>query len=213
MDLARSPHERYTLDPFEPRLANSVAGWVVTTEQLRWLAPSTGPPLTASKVAAWKRPGGEAFLYNRSDDHTPIAYGELNPMPACREHLWLGHVIVRSDLRGRGIGQRFVKALLSFALEQRRANRVSLIVFPDNAPAIRCYRRVGFVIAGDEYHRFGGRALARRMLRLEIAGLISGRAPFDQSHGVAEAVSGPYPTTRTRASSSGCAPARCASHM
>ena len=83
-------------------------------------------------------------------------------------HLWLGHLVVRPDQRGKGAGQVLVRALLAYASERHLASRVSLIVFPDNTAALKCYRRVGFTIVGEEYHQFGDVGPRRRLLRLEI---------------------------------------------
>ena len=146
-----------------------VARWVKSEQQLLWLAPSTPPPLTAEKIVAWTRPGGEAFVLAMGRDHAVVGYGELNPMRGGRGHLWLGHVIVRPDLRGRGVGTLLSRALLSEAFERHGAERVSLIVFPDNLAALRCYRRAGFITAGEEYHQFGDAGCTHKLLRLEIA--------------------------------------------
>lgn len=159
---------RLCLVRFEPRYASQIAEWVETDEQLRWVAPSARPPLTAAKVAAWKRPSGEAFTILRESDGQAVGYGELNPMQREPGHLWLGHLIVRPDQRGKGAGQVLVRALLAYASERYLATRVSLIVFPDNAAALKCYRRVGFTIVGEEYHQFGGVGPRHRLLRLEI---------------------------------------------
>lgn len=132
------------------------------------MAPSTSLPLTANKVITWKRPGGRALVLIHAGDSRPLGYGELNPLRADPAHLWLGHVIVRPDQRGRGAGQALVRALLEFAAERLFARNVSLIVFPENKAAIKCYRRVGFSIAGEEYHRFGGVGPRHRFLRLDI---------------------------------------------
>ncbi len=166
--MAVQPGGGLRLLPFRHSYSTEVAGWVRTAQQLLWLAPSTQMPLTAAKVVDWTKAGGEAFLFSRDGDPLPIAYGELNPMRRRRDHLWLGHVIVRSDQRGHGIGKSFVKALLAEAVERRFANRVSLIVFPDNAPAIRCYLGVGFALVGTEYHQFNRVGPRRKLLRLEI---------------------------------------------
>ena len=112
-------------------------------------------PLTPEKVLAWRRPHGHVFELAREDDDTPIGYAELNPMQRERRHLWLGHVIVCSAERGRGIGTVFVRMLLEYAFDQLAAHRVSLIVYPDNKPAVDCYRRVGFKPTREEYHAFG----------------------------------------------------------
>ena len=141
---------------FESHHAQAIADWVETEEMLRWVAPSTVPPLTAEKVAGWKKPEGEAWVLVDTDETTPLGYGELNPMRREPRHLWLGHIIVRPDLRGRGLGKMLVQHLLDRARSQYHAVLVSLIVFPDNTDAIACYRQAGFQLVREESHSFGG---------------------------------------------------------
>ena len=125
-------------------------------------------PLTAEKVLAWRRPHGHVFELARDGDIAPIGYAELNPMLRERGHLWLGHVIVRPPERGRGIGRVFVRMLVEYAFDQLAAHLVSLIVYPNNKPAIDCYQRVGFKPTREEHHAFGPSSVEERMLRLEI---------------------------------------------
>jgi len=159
---------RYVLQPFDLRHAALIAGWVETDEELRWVAPSSRPPLTAEKVAAWPRPGGRAFSLVPHGAEDPVGYGELNPMRYTPDTLWLGHLIVAPDQRCRGTGQLLVRGLLSEAFGRFSAERALLVVFPDNEVAIRCYRRVGFRIVGEECHRFGNTGPRHRLYRLEI---------------------------------------------
>ena len=167
--------EEFHLGPFESADAAEVSRWVKTAQELKWLAPSTAGPLTAQKVVNWKKPGGLAFVlrYGAHRDARaafPVAYGELNPMRLQPDHLWIGHLVVRPERRGRGVGQVMVRAVTDHAFGEVSAARVSLIVFPDNVAAIECYRRVGYRIVGEEYHGFGPPQRTRqkhRLLRLE----------------------------------------------
>ena len=156
------------LKTFRETHASVVADWVQTTDQLKRLAPGSTMPLTAEKVLAWRRPHGYVFELAREGDDTPIGYAELNPMQRERGHLWLGHVILCPTERGRGIGTVFVRMLLEYAFDQLAARCVSLIVYPNNKPAVDCYQRVGFKAIREEYHAFGSSNVEERMLRLEI---------------------------------------------
>ena len=105
------------LEPFDRCHSPVVARWVPDPQQLRLLAPGTDPPLTAAKVDRWKKPGGYAFLLVENGVTDPIGYGELNPMRSERRHMWLGHIVICPQRRGRGIGQAFVRALVSHAFD------------------------------------------------------------------------------------------------
>lgn len=157
----------WRLWPFAPHHAPAIATWVSTDAQLRWLAPTTVPPLTAEKVTAWKRPHGWAYVLSTEAGADPLGYGELNPMKNDPRHYWLGHVVVNPARRRCGLGVWLVKSLLHQAYTSLGAVRVSLIVFPANEAALRCYRRAGLVEIGEEYHQFGKEGPHHRLIRFE----------------------------------------------
>ena len=151
-----------------------IATWVGTSQELLLLAPSTEPPLTARKVLAWRKPGAIAFVHRvdvgeqtTSIAAPAIAYGEINPMRNSPEHFWLGHVVVEPTQRGSGLGRSFVLALVDHAHRLLGARRISLVVFPDNEPAIRCYSSAGFRNMGEENHQFSSDGPFHRLLRFE----------------------------------------------
>ncbi|MBI4578825.1 MAG: GNAT family N-acetyltransferase, partial [Planctomycetes bacterium] len=98
----------------------------------------------------------------------PAGYLELNPMPADYGHYWIGHCVVDPQLRGAGLGRHLVRLSLDFAFRGLDARRVSLVVFPDNTSAIRCYRRAGFIDAGDQYKYFANTGRQHRMLQMTV---------------------------------------------
>lgn len=61
----------------------------------------------------------------------------------------LARIILAPDVRGKGLGPVFVRALLGPALDSGYSD-VFLRVRPDNVPAIRTYERVGFLRVADE---------------------------------------------------------------
>ncbi len=155
------------LEPYTPAWGGLIAAWVKSEQDLRWLAPGTEPPLTGEKITAWKKPGGFSLVGFEGRSKYPLAYGELNPMRSDAGHFWIGHVIVDPQLRNCGVGRLFVGRILEVAFYKQRAQRVSLVVFPDNRPAICCYENCGFRIVGDESHRFQTGGPKHRLLRLE----------------------------------------------
>jgi len=158
----------YTLRQFTSADAGIVAAWVDSAQTRRWVSPSASGPITADVVNEWLKPGGRAFVLTNRDVATPVGYGEINPMRSYRDHDWLGHLIVRPNERGRGIGRVLVVELLRHAFGERGVRKVSLVVFPGNLPAIRCYLAVGFHMRGEEFHRFGGSSRAHRLIHLQM---------------------------------------------
>lgn len=149
-------------------MAPTVASWAQDAHELFWLAPKTPSPLTAAKVVAWATADGRPLLFYRDDTPEPLGYLELNPMPADWGHYWLGHCVVKPESRGAGTGYKMISLVLEYAFRTRRAYRVSLVVFPENAAAIRCYRRAGFVEAGDQWKFFCTTGQQHRMLQMTI---------------------------------------------
>ena len=134
-----------------------------------WLAPGTLPPLTATKVCSWQRDSKRLFQLHIGSEPGPCAYGEINLMQSNPVHNWIGHIIVAPARRGCGIGGQLVSLLLREAFVANAAQFVSLVVFPENHAAKRCYQRAGFVYAGDESHRFRPGEPHYRMQRMTIA--------------------------------------------
>lgn len=56
---------------------------------------------------------------------------------------WLFSLYVRSPLRGAGVGEKLSREVIALACSER-AQTLDLLVFNDNFPAIRLYRKLGF---------------------------------------------------------------------
>ena len=158
----------YSLRPFDPLYASAVASWASTRRELFLLAPSTPYPLTAAKVAGWPKPSGQPFLMFEADDLLPCGYGELNPMRRDPRQFWLGHLLVDPMRRSRGLGRRLTLLLAKWAFRKERASRLTLVVFPENVAAIRCYERCGFRFCGEEFQTFGGKPPRHRLFKFDM---------------------------------------------
>lgn len=156
------------LRPFESAFADTVVSWIATDRDLLWLAPRTEPPLTRQKVIDWNGERNTMHLLFADGQPVPCAYGETNRMQRKPGQIWLGHLIVDPEIRGRGIGLGLVRLLLEKAFEMRDVKAVALVVFPANLPAIRCYLNAGFTQTRDEYHRFRPDR-KHRMIRMDLA--------------------------------------------
>jgi GNAT superfamily N-acetyltransferase len=145
-----------------------VASWVRDETELLWLAPGTAWPLTADKVCGWTGPTDRPVLLFEGAQSIPSGYAELNPLRESKTQLWIGHLIIAPARRRRGLGRRFTRMLVEDAFSDPRAERVVMIVFPENQPALRCYESVGFRVIRTEQHRFPPHQQERSLLRLEI---------------------------------------------
>ena len=158
----------YTLRPFEPSFASNVASWVRDARELFWLAPGTPYPLTPAKVTGWTRHRGMALLLFGADEALPCGYGELNPVRRDPRHVWLGHLVIDRARRREGLGRELTRSLIRWTFQRGRVDRLTLVVFPDNVPAINCYRDCGFRLRGEEFQRFQNLAEPQRLLRFEM---------------------------------------------
>lgn len=77
---------------------------------------------------------------------------------------WVLSVAVLPEARGRGLGEALTRSCVA-ALEQGGARLVRLTVAPDNASALRLYRRLGFV-ADEELPDFFGPGQHRLLMTL-----------------------------------------------
>ena len=68
--------------------------------------------------------------------------------------LRFGFVIVDSRKRGRGYGREMLALAVRYAFEILGAEKITIGVFENNAPACRCYRAAGFRDAPEEKQTF-----------------------------------------------------------
>ncbi len=152
--------------PFQPSCADLVMSWVTDAREAFWIAPRTPPPLTAAEVLNWQVPGHQAHLLVEAGRAAPLGYGELNVLNGAERRYWLGHLIVDPAQRGRGCGLQLTRFLLWQAFARQGAADVTLVVFPDNARAIACYRAAGMRDNGYETHDFPAYGRRVRLLRM-----------------------------------------------
>jgi RimJ/RimL family protein N-acetyltransferase len=146
-----------------------ITTWVQTEQELTWLAPGTEPHLTPEKVTAWGKPGGRRFLFWKAGLPDPLGYAELNNMTERPDQMWIGHFLVSPAHRGNHYGTRFAQTLLTLAFSRLSARDVLLVVFPDNAAAIRCYQRAGMAPMGHERKFFEATGRHHVFLRMGIS--------------------------------------------
>jgi RimJ/RimL family protein N-acetyltransferase len=98
----------------------------------------------------------------------PCGYGEINPMRTDPGHSWLGHLLIDPARRGTGLGSRLTNELVRWAFDLGGAGRLSLVVFPENLPAVACYHRCGFQLRGEETQQFNNQGPRHTLLRFEM---------------------------------------------
>lgn len=81
-----------------------------------------------------------AFDGSGAVGHFTMRYPDASTLDEIR----LGFVIVDDSKRGMGYGKEMLTLAIRYAFELLQASKISLGVFENNTPAIRCYRSCGF---------------------------------------------------------------------
>jgi putative acetyltransferase len=77
-----------------------------------------------------------------------VGSADINRYKGRRSHAGGLGIIVHDDHHGRGIGTALLAALVDTADNWLDLKRLELTVFVDNEPAIRLYKKFGFVVEG-----------------------------------------------------------------
>jgi len=157
-----------SLRAYKPEDAKAVASWLTNEQEFAWWsAGHLGAfPLDPDTLNAFYTEGiasGEWFPRTMEEDGRVC--GQLLMRRKDEETVHFGFIVVDGSQRGKGYGFAMLSMALEYAFHLKRAKRVTLNVFADNAPAIRCYERLGFSCAGEFELNVGGEK--RRAYRYE----------------------------------------------
>lgn len=150
------------LREFAARDAQTIAAWIGGEETfLWWSAGKLGDyPLTAQRLIdfyAAAAPGEDWMPLVMEDDGRLCGSMLMRRVEAARIHF--GFIVVDGSVRGKGYGSGMLRLALERAFDVPGVRRVTLNVFADNAPAIACYERLGFVRGAEIAIEVGGQAL------------------------------------------------------
>jgi RimJ/RimL family protein N-acetyltransferase len=158
------PGLAFVVRPAVSQDAETIASLLASPADLRQVSPHESFPVDASTVRHWLRERGAGHVL---EDHGEIVgYAELVPDQESEGRYWIGHMMIRPDRRGLGLGRRLVLALLRVGIIDREAREIAISAFEDNPAALACYRSCGFRNIGRA--RVGDRQL--REMRLRVRG-------------------------------------------
>jgi RimJ/RimL family protein N-acetyltransferase len=139
------------LRPLEPADCETLVSWLDSADALtQWSGPwDFRWPLDRQQLLRDLRARGRERLIvaGCEPDGRLVAHGTLTFRHQHRIGL-ISRILVAPDRRRRGIGSRLVGELVRIGFDQEGLHRLQLGVYDFNAPAIACYRRLGFVIEG-----------------------------------------------------------------
>jgi RimJ/RimL family protein N-acetyltransferase len=138
------------LRPLEERDLPKCVVWMADREVTRWLA-AMGEAPTLEDEREWydrRRADPECILWGiETVDGRLVGNVELRLTPAARR-AELGIVVGEKSQWSRGLGTDAVRLVLDYAFGELGLNRVDLTTDEENARAIRCYEKCGFVREG-----------------------------------------------------------------
>lgn len=79
-----------------------------------------------------------------------VAMGGLDLFPKSPRRRHVGHIglAVHDKWHAKGVGTALMKALIDVADNWLNLSRLELTVFTDNEPAVKLYKKLGFVVEG-----------------------------------------------------------------
>lgn len=137
------------LRAYRPEDAAAILFWIQDERAFRlWSAdrydayPIT-PEVMNAHYAAMSETGG-FFPLTAEEDGAPVGHLILRYPGEDRRIIRFGFVIIDDRKRGCGLGKAMLHLAADHAFRDMGAERITLGVFTDNLPAIRCYRSAGF---------------------------------------------------------------------
>ena len=142
--------EKVRLRPMAETDLVSFVEWFSDAEVTQWLAEVSTPPTLEEEYEWYERrrsdPDGLMWAIETVDRRL-VGSTELRLEPA-RRKAELGIVIGEKAEWSAGLGTETVRLIIGYAFGELELNRVELTTAEENARAIRCYEKVGFVREG-----------------------------------------------------------------
>lgn len=126
-------------------------------------------PVTLKQLADYRKKHPERRFYIGYLANVPYAFGEL--IPKNDEPPRLARLLIGDPtLRGKGLGEIFVRELITEAKTLFNPPDIDLFVLKGNDQAIRCYQKVGFQFLENEGFtlEFEGQQHQVRKMRLHL---------------------------------------------
>lgn len=138
------------LRPVQERDLPQFVRWLQDRELTRWLAAIGDPPSLEEEYDWWhdKRADPDSILWAiDSPEGRLVGTVELR-LTMRAERAEMGIAIHDKAQWNKGLGTDAARLVVDYAFEELNLNRVELTTDEENARAIRCYEKVGFVREG-----------------------------------------------------------------
>lgn len=131
----------------------AAALWTRDDEYMRLLDDDPIRPLSEATYASYDAAvpnDNYHFLVRTLEDDRLIGFVVLHSVKWGNQSAWLALGIGASEYRGKGYGRDMLRLILNYAFSELNLYRVNLTVMEYNAPAVKAYERVGFVLEGRQ---------------------------------------------------------------
>ncbi|MBC8987729.1 GNAT family N-acetyltransferase [Pedobacter sp. N36a] len=138
------------LKPYESSDFDLLTSWVTDEEiLLQFAGTDFSYPLSRAQIKAYQAAHPERRFYiGYTNDEVAFAFGEIIPQENGKPRL--ARILVgQPALRGKGLGQYFIRLLLEEIREHYPTPAVELFAWEKNDEAIKCYTSVGFKFCPD----------------------------------------------------------------
>ena len=137
------------LRPYKACDAQTIVSWIGDETAFRkWSADRFGAyPISADDLNRHydAMAASDSFYEFTAFDETGVTgHMIMRFTDADKRIVRFGFVIVDSSKRGKGYGKGMLELAIRYAFDILKAERITLGVFENNAPAYRCYKAVGF---------------------------------------------------------------------
>ena len=137
------------LRPYKPCDGKAVASWPDNEYAFRqWSADRyESYPITGEDINAYydrDRDNENLWAMTAFDEEGVAGHLIMRFPQPDKDTIRFGFVIVDSKKRRKGYGREMLSLAVRYAFECLKVRRITLGVFENNEPAIRCYRSCGF---------------------------------------------------------------------
>ena len=142
--------EKVRLRPMEERDLPRFVEWLGDRDVTRWLA-AMGEPPTLEDEREWyerRREDPESVMWSIETLEGQLAGTVELRLTSRAKRAEIGIAIQDKSLWSMGLGTDTVRLVLGYAFEDLQLNRVELTTDQENARAIRCYEKCGFISEG-----------------------------------------------------------------
>ncbi|MBR4759280.1 MAG: GNAT family N-acetyltransferase [Lachnospiraceae bacterium] len=142
------------LRPYRRSDAEAIVGWIKTERIFRfWCADRFDhyPIMPSDLNDQYDYSEGAENVYHFTAYDEDGIVGHLNIRfrdPDDLDTVRFGYVILNDARRGQGLGKEMVSLALDYAFNIMKAKKVTIGVFEQNQPAVRCYYACGFKDSG-----------------------------------------------------------------